>query len=131
MKTKACIATDVIREIERRTLNYFMDFCSIVKLKELSDDVSGYDVIKYLQLKYHFLPSSGTVYSCLYNLERKGMLKGRQNGRKRLYALTQYGAETAQSIIEGKDRIINFVSMILQKNGSLTFRNFPQSLFHT
>jgi DNA-binding PadR family transcriptional regulator len=120
LRADTSLVSDVVRGVERRILNYFMDLLILVSLNGHGGQISGYDVIKYLQLKYHFLPSPGTVYSCLYDMERKGLLRGKQNGRKRVYALTQHGAETAKAIINGKDRILNFVAMILQKNGSKT-----------
>jgi len=118
LRANTSLVLDVVRGVERRILNYFMDLLILLTLYCCGGQISGYDVIKYLQLKYHFLPSPGTVYSCLYDMERKGLLRGKQNGRKRIYALTQQGAETAKAILNGRDRILNFMSMILQKNGS-------------
>jgi DNA-binding PadR family transcriptional regulator len=130
MRVNDSLISGVVREVEGRILNNFMDLLILVSLNGHGGQISGYDVIKYLQLKYHFLPSPGTVYSCLYDMERKGLLRGKQNGRKRIYALTQHGAETAKAIINGKDRILNFMSMILQKNGSkVPLQLLPSTLF--
>jgi len=118
------LVTEIVREVERRVLNYFLDLWILLALYCHGVQISGYDVIKYLQLRYHFLPSSGTVYSCLYDMERKGLLSGKQNGRKRVYTLTQQGVETARAILNGRDRIINFASMIMQENCS----NAPRQL---
>jgi len=113
LRASTSLVSDVVRGVERRILNHFMDLLIMSALYCYGGHISGYDVIKYLQLKYHFLPSSGTVYSCLYSMEREGLLRGEQNGRKRIYTLTQHGAETARAILNGKDRILNFVAMIL------------------
>ena len=102
LRASASLVSDVVRGIERRILNHFMDLLIMSALYCYGGQISGYDVIKYLQLKYHFLPSSGTVYPYLYNMEREGLLRGEQNGRKRIYALTQYGAETARAILTEK-----------------------------
>jgi len=118
VRASTFLVTDVVRGVERRILNHFMDLLILSALHYHGGQISGYDVIKYLQLRYRFLPSPGTVYSCLYDMERNGLLRGKQNGRKRIYTLTQQGAETAKAILNGKDRIINFMSMILQKNCS-------------
>jgi len=118
LRASTSLVSDVVRGIERRILNHFMDLLIMSALYCYGGHISGYDVIKYLQLKYHFLPSSGTVYSCLYSMEREGLLRGEQNGRKRIYALTRHGAETARAILNGRDRILNFIAMILQKNCS-------------
>jgi DNA-binding PadR family transcriptional regulator len=125
MTVSTSLVTDVVREVERRILNYFMDLWILLALYCHGGQISGYDVIKYLQLRYRFLPSSGTVYSCLYDMERKGLLRGKQNERKRIYSLTQQGVETARAILNGRDRIINFASMIMQKN---CFNGSPQLL---
>ena len=116
MRASTSLVSDVVRGVERRILNHFMDLLIMSALYCCDGHISGYDVIKYLQLKYHILPSSGTVYSCLYNMEREGLLRGEQNGRKRIYTLTQHGVETARAVLNGKDRILNFMSMILQEN---------------
>lgn len=125
MKVKAnvCVVTDVVREVERRILSHFMDLMILLALLDYDGEISGYDVLKYFQLKYRFLPSSGTVYSCLYHMERKGLLKGRQNGRKRVYKLTQCGTETAKALLDGRERIINLALMILQRKNLI-----PQKL---
>jgi DNA-binding PadR family transcriptional regulator len=112
------LAPSSVREVEKRILNNFIDLLILISLNSYRGQIGGYDVIKYLQLKYHFLPSAGTVYSCLYHMEKRGLLRGKQNGKKRVYTLTKHGAETAKAIINGKHRIINLVAMILQENNS-------------
>ncbi|MEM2518563.1 MAG: PadR family transcriptional regulator, partial [Candidatus Bathyarchaeia archaeon] len=77
--------------MERRILCYFMDLLIILMLYCESGQTSGYDIIKYLHQKHGFLYSPGTVYSCLCDLERRGLVKGKQNGRKRVYILTEHG----------------------------------------
>jgi len=117
MRADTLLISNVVRQIEKRILNGFMDVLVLSMLHHHPGQISGYDVIKYLQRRYRFLPSPGTVYSCLYHMERNGLLRGKQNGRKRLYTMTQHGKETAKAIFNGKDRIIKFMSMIIQKSG--------------
>jgi len=93
------LAPSSVREVEKRILNNFIDLLILISLNSYRGQIGGYDVIKYLQLKYHFLPSAGTVYSCLYHMEKRGLLRGKQNGKKRVYTLTKHGAETAKAII--------------------------------
>jgi len=50
-------------------------------------------------------------------MERDELLRGKQNGRKRIYTLTQYGAETARTILKARDGILKFMSMIFHKKG--------------
>ena len=53
--------------------------------------MSGYDVITLIFENFGFLPSSGSIYSMLYALERERLIKGYWNGKKRLYTLTEEG----------------------------------------
>ncbi|HDD70247.1 MAG TPA: hypothetical protein ENG19_03860, partial [Candidatus Bathyarchaeota archaeon] len=64
MRANTSLVSAVVRGVERRIHDHFMDLLILVSLNGYGSQISGYDVIKYLQLKYHFLPSSGTVYSC-------------------------------------------------------------------
>jgi len=50
-------------------------------------------------------------------MERDELLRGKHNGRKRIYTLTQYGAETARAILKARDGILKFMSMIFHKKG--------------
>jgi DNA-binding PadR family transcriptional regulator len=72
----------------------------IIILKHLKNNhpMSGYDVIKYLHKNFHMLPSPGAVYSLLYSLERKNLIKGNTNQGKRVYKLTNRGEELLREI---------------------------------
>jgi DNA-binding PadR family transcriptional regulator len=86
----------------------------IIILKHLKKNhpMSGYDIIKYLHLKFHTLPSSGTVYSLLYSLERKNLIKGNTNQRKRMYDLTNQGEKLLREIHITKNHIQTVLSTI-------------------
>ncbi len=96
---------NLLHQLQKRTVKNFMDILILSELKKAP--MSGYDVISSIFDKFNFLPSSGSVYSLLYALEREGLIKGGWNGRKRIYALTPRGdeiVETAQTLymsIEG------------------------------
>ncbi|MHA1631790.1 MAG: PadR family transcriptional regulator [Candidatus Freyarchaeota archaeon] len=62
-----------------------------LKFMKENGNLSGYEFIRWVQRKYGVLLSSGTVYSKLYSLERKGLVKGKQGERKRVYMLTRKG----------------------------------------
>lgn len=114
------LSQKVVKDVERRILNNFLDLLILSALHLYGGQTSGYEIIKYLQMRYGFLLSPGTVYSCLYHMERTELLKGKQNGRKRIYILTEYGEKTAKAILNAKERIINFISTILQNNCNLS-----------
>jgi len=107
----------IVDGIERRIFNDVMDLLVLSMLYGDGVEISGYDVIKYLHRRFRFLPSAGTVYSLLYAMERKGLLKGEQKGEKRVYTLTNKGKETAKVIFSAKDRIVTFVSALFNEKG--------------
>ena len=61
--------------------------------------LSGYDIISMVFERFRFLASSGTVYSLLYTLERKGLVEGVLNEKKRMYKLTEKGKFTVETIM--------------------------------
>jgi len=86
----------------------------IIILKHLKNNhsINGYGVIKYLHRKFHILPSSGTVYSALYSLERQNLIQGHMNNGKRVYKLTNQGEELLKNIRATKTNIQSFLSYI-------------------
>jgi len=102
----------LLKVIEKRIINEFMDFIILFALKSNGDYISGYDAIKYVNRRFRFLPSSGTVYSQLYAMERDGLLRGVQKGRCRIYYLTQKGREFVDSVLRANGNIQKFVSMV-------------------
>ena len=69
-------AKETLLEIERRFINSFLDILILLTLYSQGRELGGYDIIKHLQADYGFLVSPGTVYSCLYYMERDGLLRG-------------------------------------------------------
>jgi len=99
--------------IKRRLILSFMDLIILHTLSSHKQGIGGYDIIRHLHLDYNILLSPGTVYSCLYTLERKGLIKGRQNGRKRIYNITQHGEKTIRALQATKNKIGTLISMLL------------------
>jgi DNA-binding PadR family transcriptional regulator len=103
----------VLKEIQRSMVKNFLDTVVMVRLKACGP-LSGYDLMEYVQQKYGVLISSGTVYSMLYSLERKGFLRAESVSGKRLYALTDEGVKSVKGIIESKEEIAKFLGNLLQ-----------------
>jgi len=79
--------TEFVAMLYERTIRSFLD---IFILSELSNrPMNGYDIIRYIDNKFNILISSGTVYSLLYSMERKGLIKGAWKERRRVYLLTE------------------------------------------
>jgi len=74
------------------------DLIALKFMKE-NGNLSGYDFMTWVQGKYGVLLSSGTVYSKLYSLERKGLVKGEYGEHKRVYTLTKKGKEHLKALL--------------------------------
>jgi DNA-binding PadR family transcriptional regulator len=103
----------ILKDVQRSMIKNFLDKVVMVRLKACSP-LTGYDLMEYVQQKYGVLISSGTVYSLLYSLERKGLLKADCVSGKRLYALTEEGLKTIESILNSREEIKRFVGTLLQ-----------------
>jgi DNA-binding PadR family transcriptional regulator len=102
----------IIKKMHERVIKNFMD--TIIMSELQNGPISGYDVISYIPTRFGFLVSSGTVYSLLYSLERNGLVDGVWIERKRVYRLTQKGAQTIGTILNAQDKIRSFMSTILK-----------------
>ncbi len=101
----------LVRHLRRRTIKNFMDILILSMLR--AAPLSGYDVITSIFTKFDFLPSSGSVYSLLYALEREGLIQGGWNGRKRVYTLTQRGEEISETALTLHLRIESMMRSLL------------------
>lgn len=108
MKTKALV------EIRKRILKNFLDIIILKKLKK-NPSIGGYDIITIFHRNFHILPSSGSVYSILYRMERQGLIKGTKTSEKRVYVLTKKGEGKIQSLLRQHNNIQNLVKSIFDK----------------
>jgi len=95
-------------KLHRRIGADFLDVLILLKLRNGSS--SGYDIISYIHKRFNILISSGTVYSCLYHLERDTLIKGKTVQRKRIYTLTQKGKEKTKTLSNMKTKILALVA---------------------
>jgi DNA-binding PadR family transcriptional regulator len=98
--------------MQRSMVKSFLDIIILTKLRN-SVPLSCYDFIEFVPKKYGFLISPGTVYSLMYSMERKGLLRGIEVQAKRKYTLTDKGVETINVILEAKVQIQLFMGAIL------------------
>jgi len=115
---------DIVRDIEKRVINGFMDFIILSALSHNGGYISGYDVIKHVYLQFHFLPSSGTVYSHLYAMERAGLVCGVQESRRRVYRLTSKGFEVVREVERTNGSIQRVVARVFS-SGSVCISRLP------
>lgn len=100
-------------QIRRRLVKSFMDMLVLSKLNERP--MSGYDIISSIYGEFHILPGSGSVYSLLYSMERKGLIRGTWVERRRIYTLTPKGQESINAALSSYEKIQDFITTLLPK----------------
>ena len=102
----------ILKQMQRNMIKNFLDTIILAELRN-SSTLSGYDVIDLIHKKFGILLSSGTVYSVLYSMERKGLIKSTLAQRKRVCALTDKGRETINAISKSKEEIQRFMKICI------------------
>lgn len=60
----------------------------------------GQELADELEKRRGTRPNPGTIYPALKELEKTGLVKSRENGRRKLYQLTHQGREEANKACE-------------------------------
>jgi DNA-binding PadR family transcriptional regulator len=102
---------EILREVQERILRDFLDIIILSKLRK--EPKSGYDVLTFVHQRFNILPSSGTVYSTLYLLERNGLIKAALVQGKRVYTLTDKGRKTINAVLASSKEIQLFFTTFL------------------
>ncbi len=100
------------KKMRRRIVRNFLDVLILAEMR--TGPLSGYDVMTFVNDKFHFLVSSGTIYSILYSLERNGLISGALVQRKRVYRLTDKGKATIREVMKASDETRYLVSGLLK-----------------
>jgi DNA-binding PadR family transcriptional regulator len=103
--------TKIVENLRRRTIKTFMDMLILAELQE--KPLSGYDIITLIHKRFNVLVSSGTVYSLLYSLERKGLVTADMDQRKRIYTLTDKGEKTLVTVERANGEINGLVQNLI------------------
>jgi DNA-binding PadR family transcriptional regulator len=103
----------VMKKVEKGIISHFLNVIILAKLRK-SRSLSGYDTVSFVHRKFDVLISPGTVYSVLYSLERKGLIKGEFDQGKRVYVLTEKGEDEIGAILGSKDEILEVTETILE-----------------
>jgi DNA-binding PadR family transcriptional regulator len=104
----------IVENLRRRTIKTFMDMLILAELQE--KPLSGYDIINLIHRRFNVLVSSGTVYSLLYSLERKGLVTADMDQRKRVYTLTSKGEKTLETVGRANGEINGLVQNLISSN---------------
>lgn len=86
----------------------------IIILSMLNDNpVHGYKIIADLHNTFGVLLSPGTLYPLLYRLEAEGLIRVKEDRRRKNYSLTPKGLKRTEAIVESFKRntskIIQFI----------------------
>ena len=94
------------KDIEIRVVKSFLDVLILIEMKKQSN-LSGYDVTGFVNNKFGGILSPGTVYATLYAMQRKGLIKGVEDGRKTVYQLTEEGNLVITTMMSDFNRQMN------------------------
>ena len=106
------LGSKILKEMRRRMVKDFLDIIILAELRN-TNSIGGYDIMDFIQRKFGFLVSPGTVYSMLYSMERKGLIKCAGTQAKRVYALTEKGAEKIIALLNSKEEIQRFLGVCI------------------
>jgi DNA-binding PadR family transcriptional regulator len=104
----------IMKKLKERLLRDWVDIIVLGRLK--NGGCSGYDLILFIQERFGFLVSSGTVYSLLYSLERNGLVVGKWVERHRAYILTEKGAAQLLAVCASKAQLVVLLGEVFQSN---------------
>jgi len=101
------LESELLDGVHQRLIREFLDFVILMELSKRP--LASHDVIAIISDRHNILLSSGTVYTCLYTLERDGLVKGSLNSGKRVFTLTERGKETAREFSNAKTKILGLL----------------------
>lgn len=110
------MTSKIVENLRRRAIKTFMDMLILSELQH--KPLSGYDIIGLVHKRFNILVSSGTVYSLLYSLERKGLVTADLYYRKRVYTLTDEGKQTLEIVGRANGEINGLVQNLISGNRS-------------
>lgn len=102
------LESEVLNRMQRRIVKNFLDVFILIELQKGSL-LGGSDFIRLIDGRFNTLLSSGIVHSCLYSLEREGLIEGENAEKKKVYALTEKGRQTARRLLSMKHKILGLV----------------------
>ena len=106
------LESEVISKLHRRLLREFLDLVLLSELKNRS--LSGYDALSFIHNKYDYTVSAGTVYSILYSLERKGLIRGSSVVQKTVFELTNEGKEMMNVVLTNNNDFFVLAKRLLK-----------------
>ncbi len=101
------LESEILTQMHRRIVMDFLDTLILLKLK--NGMISNYEILSYIQRRFNIPITPGTVYPCLHNLEKNGLIREVPSSKKKAYALTPKGEEKAKTLLNMRDKILGLV----------------------
>ena len=114
LESKSVSKSETLENIKKSIIKSFLDTLILVKLKN-NGDSNGYQIVRFIQKKYDLMISPSTVYSVLYLLERRDLIKAKSINNVRVYSLTEKGLAMTEIILNNQEKITDYVSMCLSE----------------
>jgi DNA-binding PadR family transcriptional regulator len=99
--------SEILSKMHRKIVESFLDVLILLELKD--DSLSSYDVISSIRKRFNVLLNSATVYTCLDDLEREGLITREGAQRRKVYMLTEKGNKTVKILLKRKKKILGLV----------------------
>jgi len=69
--------------------------------------LTGYELMNWIGERMHKKPSAGSMYPLLKELTEKKFIQFEENGRKKIYSLTNTGKRKITMLLKEKEKMIN------------------------
>ena len=99
-------------KLHKNTLKCLAYLSAIIELSK-GKKLTGYDVIVHLRT-FGFEASPGTVYHQLGRLSQGGVIKGRKQGRRTVYEITEKGMEFFEEFKKNWSKPLTYVYQSLK-----------------
>ena len=113
LESKGVSKSETLENIKKSIIKSFLDTLILVKLK--NGEFNGYQIVRFIQKKYDLMISPSTVYSVLYLLEQRDLIKAKSINKVRVYSLTEKGLAMIEIILNHQEKITDYVSMCLSQ----------------
>ena len=113
-KQESDIENRFLKDLQIEILKNHLKIIFLLSIKR-NGALSGYDLLQRIQNKYRVNLSPGTIYTQLYTLERKNLLKGQvDSSGKRVYSLTSDGIKATEIILSSRNQIEKVFNSLLE-----------------
>ena len=104
-------------------------YFKILALRELSQkEQTGYDLIHSLETVFGKRPSAGSMYPLLNGFLKEGYVTVRQDGRKKIYAITAKGRNALAAVLREKEALMMKSTELLRLVASFTDKKELKSI---